>query len=107
MRGIVGLLTRLWSTRRILGALATDAAGELDVLRHDGDALGMDRAQVGVLEEANQVGLGGGGHQVSGELRRRSEAESKGAGARWLGTSEASWRATTADDWKRRSVLKS
>ena len=41
-----------------LGALATDAAGELDVLRHDGDALGVDGAQVGVLEEADKVRFG-------------------------------------------------
>ena len=41
-----------------LSTLATDAAGELDVLGHDGDALGVDGAQVGVLEEADQVGLG-------------------------------------------------
>ena len=38
-------------------ALAPDAAGELDVLRHDRDALGVDRAQVGVLEEADEVRL--------------------------------------------------
>ena len=43
---------------RHLRSLATNAAGELDVLRHDGDTLGVDRAQVGVLEEANEVGLG-------------------------------------------------
>ena len=42
-----------------LGALATDAAGKLDVLGHDGDALGVDGAQVSVLKEANKVGLGG------------------------------------------------
>ena len=30
----------------------------MDVLGHDGDALGVDRAQVGVLEETNEVGLG-------------------------------------------------
>jgi histone H3 len=41
-----------------LGALAADAAGKLDVLRHDGDALGVDGAEVGVLEETNEVGLG-------------------------------------------------
>ena len=41
-----------------LSALATDAAGQLDVLRHDGDALGVDGAEVGVLEEADEVGLG-------------------------------------------------
>ena len=40
-----------------LSALATDAAGQLDVLRHDGHALGVDGGQVGVLEQAHQVGL--------------------------------------------------
>ena len=40
-----------------LRALATDAARQLDVLGHDGDALGVDGAQVGVLEQADQVGL--------------------------------------------------
>mgnify|MGYP006911129228 CR=1 FL=1 len=42
-----------------LGPLATDAACQLDVLGHDGHALGVDGAQVGVLKEAHQVGLGG------------------------------------------------
>ena len=45
--------------RSRLRALATDAAGKLDVLGHDGDALGVDGAQVGVLEEGHEVGLGG------------------------------------------------
>ena len=36
-----------------LGTLSTDAAGELDVLGHDGDALGVDGSEVGVLEETN------------------------------------------------------
>jgi hypothetical protein len=40
-----------------LSTLATDAAGQLDVLGHDGDTLGVDRAQVSVLEQANEVGL--------------------------------------------------
>lgn len=40
-----------------LCSLPTDAAGKLDVLGHDGDALGVDGAQVGVLEEPHQVGL--------------------------------------------------
>ena len=44
--------------RHRLGALATDAAGELDVLGHDGHALGVDGAEVGVLEEADEVSLG-------------------------------------------------
>ena len=33
-----------------LGALATDATGQLDVLGEDGHTLGMDGAEVGVLE---------------------------------------------------------
>ena len=45
--------------KKFLGSLATDSAGELDVLGHDGDSLGVDGAQVGVLEESHQVGLAG------------------------------------------------
>ena len=55
-----------------LRALATDAAGQLDVLGHDGDALGVDGAQVGVLKEANQVGLRG---LLEGQHGRALEAE--------------------------------
>jgi len=43
--------------RDFLGPLATDAAGKLDVLGHDGDTLGVDGAQVGVLEQTNEVSL--------------------------------------------------
>ena len=43
---------------RDLRALATNAPGELDVLGHDGDALGVDGTQVGVLEEADKIRLG-------------------------------------------------
>ena len=42
-----------------LGPLAPDPARELDILWHDGDTLRVDRTEVSVLEEANQVGLGG------------------------------------------------
>ena len=42
-----------------LGTLPADTAGKLDVLGHDGDTLGVDGAQVGVLEETDQVGLAG------------------------------------------------
>ena len=42
-----------------LRALATDAAGKLDVLGHDGHTLGVDGSKVGVLEQAHQVSLGG------------------------------------------------
>ena len=42
-----------------LVALATKATGELDVLGLDGDTLGVDGAQVGVLEEGDEVRLDG------------------------------------------------
>jgi len=42
-----------------LGSLASDAAGQLDVLGHDGHSLGVDGSQVGVLKEADEVSLGG------------------------------------------------
>ena len=42
-----------------LGTFSTDSAGQLDVLGHDGDALGVDGAQVGVLEETDEVSLRG------------------------------------------------
>ena len=38
-------------------ALATNAAGELNVLGHDGDAASVDGAQVRVLKQRNEVGL--------------------------------------------------
>jgi hypothetical protein len=41
-----------------LGSLSTDAAGELDIFRHDGHSLGVDGAQVGVFKETDEVGLG-------------------------------------------------
>ena len=40
-------------------SLASDPPGQLNILGHDGDPLGMDGAEVGVLEETNQVGLTG------------------------------------------------
>ena len=36
-----------------LSTFSTDAASELDVLGHDGNPLGMDGADVGVLEQAH------------------------------------------------------
>jgi len=45
--------------RECLGTLSPDAAGQLDVLGHDGDTLGVDGSQVGVLEQAHQVRLCG------------------------------------------------
>jgi len=43
---------------QLLGALSSDSTGELDVLRHDRHPLGVNRAQVGVLEKTHQVRLG-------------------------------------------------
>ena len=37
---------------------ATDSAGKLDVLGHDGHSLGMDGAQVRVFKETDHVGFG-------------------------------------------------
>jgi len=42
-----------------LGSFATDSSGELDILWHDGHTLGVDGAQVGVFEKADQVSLAG------------------------------------------------
>ena len=50
-----------------LCTLATDPPGQLDVLGHDGDTLGVDGAQVGVLEQTDQVGLA--------SLLKKSESE--------------------------------
>ena len=40
-----------------LSTLSTDTAGQLDVLGHDGDPLGVDGTQVGVLKETHEVSL--------------------------------------------------
>jgi len=40
-----------------LGTLTTETAGELDILGLDSNSLGVDSAQVGVLEEGDEVGL--------------------------------------------------
>jgi len=53
-------------------SLAADSAGKLEVLGHDGDSLGVDGAEVGVLEQADEVSLGG---LLEGEHGRRLEAE--------------------------------
>ena len=57
---------RIWKTKRErrrdeegLGSFSSDSSGELDVLWHDGDSLGVDGAQVGVFEETNEVSLRG------------------------------------------------
>ena len=44
----------IWS----LGPFSSDSPSQLDILWHDGHTLGVDGAQVGVLEKTNEVGLG-------------------------------------------------
>ena len=55
-----------------LGAFPTDTSGKLDILGHNGDPLGVNGAQVGVLEETDQIGLGS---LLQGSDGRRLEAE--------------------------------
>ena len=42
-----------------LSPFATDSSGQLDILRHDGDSLGVNGAQVGVLKQTNKIRLAG------------------------------------------------
>ena len=42
---------------RCLGSLASDSAGKLDVLWHDGHPLSMNCCQVGVLKESHKISL--------------------------------------------------
>lgn len=39
--------------------MATDAAGQLDVLLHDGDTVGVDGTKIGILEKVDKEGFGG------------------------------------------------
>ena len=52
-RAIGFIYHKMW----YLGTFTTDAAGQLDVLWHDGDTLGVDGAKVGILEETDEVSL--------------------------------------------------
>ena len=42
-----------------LSTFATDASSKLDVFWHDGHSLGVNRAQVGVFEQSDQVSFAG------------------------------------------------
>ena len=44
---------------RILGTFTTDAAGQLDVLGHNGNTLGVNSTQVCILKQTNKVSFGG------------------------------------------------
>ncbi len=61
-RAVLGALKRAVGVslqRRVLSALSADAARQLDVFGHDGDSLGVDGAQVGVLKQTDQISLAG------------------------------------------------
>lgn len=51
-RAVLGVVL---SKYNCLGTFSTDTTSQLDVFGHDGDTLGVDGAQVGVLEESDQV----------------------------------------------------
>uniref|UniRef100_A0A9J8D8R2 Core Histone H2A/H2B/H3 domain-containing protein n=1 Tax=Cyprinus carpio carpio TaxID=630221 RepID=A0A9J8D8R2_CYPCA len=65
-----------------LSALSADAARQLDVFGHDGDSLGVDGAQVGVLEQTDQISLAGllQGHD-GGALEAQTARKSTGGKA--------------------------
>merc|ERR1712141_591211 len=49
-----------WEMKLItLCTLSKNTTGQLNILGHDGDTLGVDGAQVGVLEETHQVSFTG------------------------------------------------
>ena len=47
------MLGKIIPQRINLSTLSADTAGKLDVLGHDGDTLGVDGAQVGVLKKTD------------------------------------------------------
>ena len=40
-------------------SFSSDSSGQLDVSGHDGDSAGVDGAEVGILEESDEVGFSG------------------------------------------------
>ena len=42
-----------------LSSFSSNSAGQLDILGHDGDALGVDGAEIGVFKQTNEVSFGG------------------------------------------------
>ena len=54
------------------GSLTSDSSGQLHVLWHDGNSLGVDGAEVGVLEESDHVSFSS---LLESENSRRLESE--------------------------------
>jgi len=49
----------LWQTQRVLdaflGLLSSDSSSQLNVLGHDRDSLGVDRTEISVFKETNEI----------------------------------------------------
>ncbi len=56
---VARLPSSLEKVKRHLRALATETTSQLDVLRLDGDTLGVDGAEVRIFKEGDEVGLNG------------------------------------------------
>ena len=65
LKSVCGPKEGLWNNKEIpleasdLSTFSTDTTGQLDVLGHDGDSLGMDSAKVGVFEQSDEVSFSG------------------------------------------------
>lgn len=58
LKRAVGVLVKVgWCESYILGTFTTDSAGQLNVLWHDGNTLGVDGAKVSIFKKTNEVGL--------------------------------------------------
>ena len=51
--GVVAVVVRRFRILIILSPLTADTARELDILGHNGDALGVNGAQIGIFKETN------------------------------------------------------
>ena len=58
LKRAVGVLVKVgWCETYILGTFTTDSAGQLNVLWHDGNTLGVDGAKVSIFKKTNEVSL--------------------------------------------------
>jgi hypothetical protein len=56
---LLQVTTNLETTRSLrLRSLTSDTTGQLDILGHDSDTLGVNGTQVGIFKESNEVGFG-------------------------------------------------
>ena len=90
--------------REHLVALATEAAGKGEIFWLDSDALGVDGGEVGVLEERDEVRLGGlleghDGRGLEAEVRLQRVSARGGRGIEGLRTLK-SWAISRTRRWK-------